>query len=111
MPTFRRGRANMYAHDTSILNVETNLKMLETATSKVIQYFESTNFYTNVNKINVILFQTKQSKFVSGLKVFINNDKTSEVKRTDVLGVVIDSNLTWEKQRDKIYNKISKNLL
>jgi hypothetical protein len=47
MQKLNRGRVIMYAGDTSILNLGTNLEELETATctntSQIIQYFESNN--------------------------------------------------------------------
>jgi hypothetical protein len=50
IPNFNSGTTIMYAHGTSVLNVETNLDELERAmtvnTSKVAWYFEANNLYT-----------------------------------------------------------------
>jgi hypothetical protein len=104
----------MYADDTSILNIGENLVNLEnvthTNTNKITQYFETNNLFTNLSKTNFILFQKKQRKDASELSVTIKNKEIKEENSTNFLGVIIDSNLTWELQIDKICSKISSNL-
>jgi hypothetical protein len=104
----------MYADDTSVLNVGMNLEELEKATTvnigKVTWYFEVNNLCTNLLKSNFILFQSKQSKIVSILKVVINNVEITEDKITNFLSVIVHSNLTWELHIERICNKISSSL-
>jgi hypothetical protein len=95
----------MYGDDTTVLNVGMNLEEFEKATTvnigKVTRYFEVNNLCTNLLKSNFILFQSKQSKIVSNLKVVINNKEITEVKITNFLSVILDSNLTWELHTEK----------
>jgi hypothetical protein len=57
-----------------------------------------------------MLFQLKQSKIVSNLKVVINNNKITEEKITHFLSVILDSNLMWEIHIENICNKINSSL-
>jgi hypothetical protein len=104
----------MYADDTSVINVGSNLEELGKATSvnieRVTHYFEANNLCTNLLKSNFLLFQRKQSKLVSNLKVVINNKEIRKEKSTNFLGVILDSNLTWELHIQKICNRISSSL-
>jgi hypothetical protein len=90
----------MYADDTSVINVGSNLEELGKAMSvnieRVTHNFEVNNLCTNLLKSNFLLFQTRQSKLVSNLKVVINNKEIRKEKSTNFLPVIIDSNLTWE---------------
>jgi hypothetical protein len=45
------------------------------------------------------------------MKVYMKDKVVSEVKSVCFLGVVIDSNLTWEAHIDKTSNKIRSSLL
>jgi hypothetical protein len=82
----------MYADDTSVLNVGMNLEELEKTTTvnigKATRYFEVDNLCTNLLKSNIILFQSKQSKIVSNLKVVINNNKITEEKKLQFFSVL-----------------------
>jgi hypothetical protein len=84
IPKLNGGKTIMYADDSSVLNVGMNLEELEKATTvnmgKVTWYFEVNNLCTNLLKSNFILFQLKQSKIVSNLKVVINNKEITEEK-------------------------------
>jgi hypothetical protein len=57
-----------------------------------------------------ILFQTRQCRQASNLKILVNNWEISNVKSTDFLGVVIDSNLSWETHIERTCSRIRCNL-
>jgi hypothetical protein len=52
----------------------------------------------------------RQRRDVSELSVVIKNKEIREENSTKFLGVIIDRNLTWELQIDKICSKISSSL-
>jgi hypothetical protein len=99
VPKLTRGMSFMYIDDSSILNVGENLAELEKATcantNKVTQYFEANNLFT---------------RDASEPSVVIKNKEIREENSTNFLGVIIDRNLTWELQMDKMCSKISNSL-
>jgi hypothetical protein len=102
IPHLTKGRSIMYDDDTSILNVGQDMSELQNTTSNntgvAEQYFEINNLSINPSKTHYILFQTRQCRQESNLKILVKNSEISNVKSTDFLGVVIDSNLSWEIQ-------------
>jgi hypothetical protein len=104
----------MYADDTLILNVGQDMSKLQNTTSNntgvVEQYFEINNLSISPSKTHYILFQTRQCRQESNLKILVKNKEISNVKSTDFLGVVIDSNLSWEIHIERTCSRISRNL-
>jgi hypothetical protein len=103
----------MYADGTSILNVGQDINELQNTTSNntvVKQYFEINNLSINPSKTHYILFQTRQCRQESNLKILVKNREISNVKSTNFLGVVIDSNLSWEIHIERTCSRISRNL-
>jgi hypothetical protein len=111
IPHLTKGRSIMYSDGTSMLYVGQDLNELENTTSNNIgvveQYFEINNLCINASKTHYILFQTRQCRQESNLKVLVKNREISNVKSTDFLGIVIDSNLSWEKHIDRTCSKVS----
>jgi hypothetical protein len=56
------------------------------------------------------LFQTRQCRQESNLKILVKSREITNVKSTDFLGVVIDSNFSWEIHIDRTCSKISRNI-
>jgi hypothetical protein len=92
IPHLTKGRSIMYANDTSIFNVGQDLNELQNTTSNNIgvveQYFEINNLSINTSKTHYILFQTRQCRQKSNLKILVKNREISNVKSTNFLGVV-----------------------
>jgi hypothetical protein len=95
-------------------NINQDMKELQNTTSNntgvVEQYFEINNLSINPSKTQYIIFQTRQYRQESNLKILVNNREISNVKSTDFLGVVIDSNLSWEIHIERTCSRISHNL-
>jgi hypothetical protein len=114
IPHLTKGRPIMYADDTSILNVGQDMNELQNTSLNNIgvveQFFEINNLPINPLKTHYILFQTRQCRQESNLKILVKNREISNVKSTDFLGVVINSNLSWEIHIDRTCSKISSNI-
>jgi hypothetical protein len=114
IPHLTNGRSIMYADDTSILNVGRDMNELQNTTSNntrvVEQYFEINNISINPSKTHYILFHTRQCRQEGNLKIPVKNREISNVKSTDFLGVVIDSNVSWEIHTEKTCSRVSHNL-
>jgi hypothetical protein len=78
-----------------------------TSDNIVEQYFEINNLFINPSKTHYILFQKKQCRQESNLKILIQNKEIVNVKSTNFLGVVIDSSLSWEEHIERTYSRIS----
>jgi hypothetical protein len=93
IPHLTKGRSIMYADDTLILNVGHDMNELQNTTSNNIgvveKYFEINNLSINPSKTHYILFQTRQCRQESNLKIVVKNKEISNVKSTDFLGVAI----------------------
>jgi hypothetical protein len=87
---------------------------LENTTSNntgiVEQYFQINNLSINPSKTHYILFQTRQCSQESNLKILVKNREISNVKSTDFLGVVINSNLSWKIHIERTCSRIRRNL-
>jgi hypothetical protein len=75
IPRVTQGRSIMYADDTLILNVGQDTNELQNTTSNnvrvVEQYFEANILFISPSKAHYILFQTKQCRQESNLKILI----------------------------------------
>jgi hypothetical protein len=114
IPHLTQGRSIMYADDTSILNMGQDINELQHITSvylgAVEQYFQMNNLFINPSKMHYILFQTKQCKRESELKILIKNREITNVKSANFLGVIIGSTLSWEVHIERTCSRISLNL-
>jgi hypothetical protein len=114
IPRLTQGTTFMYADDTAIMNVGLGIKKLQKITAAntgvVEQYFEINNLLINPSETHNILFQTKQSRQESNLKILIKNSEIANVKSTNFLVVVIDNTLSWEDHVEITCSKISRNL-
>ena len=76
--------------------------------------FEKINYQMKCNKLKLNLEKTKYTVFsypnkkVEVPEITINNVKIDYVKEYSFLGVIIDNNLSWKQQINKVANKISK---
>jgi hypothetical protein len=104
----------MYANDTRILNTGQDINELQKTsenTGLVQQYFETNNLSINPAKSHYTLFQMKQCRQESELRILIKNREIVTVKSTNFLEVIIDSNLSWEVHIERTVSRICHNLL
>jgi hypothetical protein len=71
---------------------------------------EAKNLSTDKTKTHYILFQTKQCREGSELKILIKNREIVNVRSTDFLGVIIGSKLNWEVLVARTHSTVSHNL-
>jgi len=89
----------IYGKTTDIL-----INNTQSGLTKLIKWF-------SVNKLSLSIDKTCFSAFgvpdrdKNKLKLKINNDDITQVKSTRYIGIIIDSNLTWEDHIDYLYKK------
>jgi hypothetical protein len=67
-------------------------------------------YFINPIKTHYILFQMKQCRQESKLKILIKNRERVNVKSTNFLGVITDSNPSWEVHTERTCSRININL-
>ncbi|MFZ2538567.1 MAG: reverse transcriptase family protein [Oscillospiraceae bacterium] len=101
----------MFADDTNFFLAGKNLNDLEKQINAelilLVEWFQSTLLSLNITKTNYMIFTKKQNLQAN---IIINGTNLIRCNETKFLGVIISSNLKWNKHIDVIRNKISKNV-
>jgi len=74
--------------------------------TKLIKWFSDNKLSLSIDKTCFSAFGVPDYD-KNKLKLKINNDDIKQVKSTKYLGIIIDSNLTWEDHIDYLYKKKS----
>ncbi|RUA05525.1 MAG: hypothetical protein DSY43_04445 [Gammaproteobacteria bacterium] len=108
------GLPRMYADDTSISFVASNLNDLQQTINKELEnvdiWLRSNKLSLNVAKTEFMVVgsrQKLQTENDSSIDIHINGEQINEVESTKSLGVFIDKNLSWKRHIDEISKKIS----
>jgi len=100
----------MYADDTTLycnLNQDVNEAVINNELVKVNNWLSSNKLSLNINKTKFIVFHPSQKR-VDYPMVKINNIIIDRVTQFNFLGVILSSDLRWNKHIDYISLKISK---
>ncbi|MFZ2539325.1 MAG: reverse transcriptase family protein, partial [Oscillospiraceae bacterium] len=99
----------MFADDTNLFLSGKNLQTLEhqliMELNKVSEWFNTNLLSLNIKKTSYIMFSHRRNLTIN---IFFANTIINKVDDTKFLGVIISSNLNWNKHIDVITNKISK---
>ena len=102
----------LFADDTNIFHshkcINTLINTLNIELAKVALWFKCNKLSLNINKTCFMHFRNSQSHTAHRLNVFIDNVPIIEKKATKFLGVILDSNLTWNEHLKKINTSVSK---
>ena len=110
----------MYADDTTLLSTLQNFKSNHSSNSlsyninaeltKITQWLAVNRLSLNVKKTKMMIFHSKQNKLsVNEIPIIkINGMPIERVTEFKLLGVLIDSNLTWSPHCNYIANKLSR---
>ena len=89
----------LFADDTNIFYSHKDLNILITTLNlelkKLSLWFKSNKLSLNINKTNFMYFKHMQSKQEFNHNIFIDDIAIIEKQETKFLGVLIDSNLSW----------------
>ena len=106
---------SLYADDTCVYYASKNPQELESALnndlSLMANWFSHNHLILNIKKCNymVIGSQARLAPF-RNIKIQTNNTQLERVNQCKYLGVIIDSNLTWNQQIDSVRLKAVRNL-
>ena len=101
----------MFADDTNLFLTGKSLTELEQQMNKELEivnnWFKANLLSLNVTKTSYIIFGNKKCHDIN---IFIQNTSLSRQFETKFLGVILSSNLKWNKHIEVICSKISKNV-
>ena len=110
----KKSETDLFADDATLRstskNVDTIEENLKTDLNAISVWCDNNNMHLNAFKTKCMLMGTKQklsriSK--KDLNLFINDNEIENVSSHKVLGIMIDSSLTWNEQIDYIVKKIN----
>ena len=104
----------LFADDTNIFYSHKDLNILITTLNlelkKLSLWFKSNKLSLNINKTNFMYFKNIHSKQVFQNNIFIDNMPIIEKQETTFLGVLIDSNVTWNSHIRNICMLVSRGI-
>ena len=103
----------IFADDTSVFYSHSDfnhlMNLLNRELSKISQWFKCNKLSLNINKTNFIHFN-KTTSHRNNIVLKIDGLPLTEKQSTKFLGVVLDSNLTWNEHIHNIHTSISRNI-
>ena len=100
------GHVTAFADDTMILVEADSMDelrwKLETEGGKVLRFFASNRLIANPSKTGLLVFRPKVTANALTVEVVLGGEKIVESSEQKVLGIIIDKDLKWAKQTDKI---------
>ena len=101
----------MFADDTNLFMTGKNISEIEsqinTELNILVEWFQANLLSLNISKTNYIVFSKKRNITAN---ITIGNTTLARLQNTKFLGIIIASDLCWNKHIDIILNKISKNI-
>ena len=98
-----------FADDTTLYYTHKNLRVLQACIdhdlTKLIDWFRANSLMLNVNKTNLLLFDS------TALEIQIDGTTIKSQKNTKFLGVVLDNKLQWKDHYEQLKTKINRNYL
>ena len=102
----------LFADDTNIFyshkSINTLINTLNAELVKVASWFKCNKLSLNINKTCFMHFSNSQSQTAHRINVSIDKVPIVEKKSTKFLGVILDSNLTWNDHLHKINTSVCK---
>ena len=104
----------LFADDTNLFYSNKNLvKLTDTVNAelkKASAWFRSNKLSLNVKKTNYMFFGNNRRKCNSNMSLVIDSTAILETSSAKLLGVIMDSGLTWKSHVDYLKTKIAKGL-
>ena len=104
-----------YADDTTIINTNKNLTLLENKMTEVIHqismYLNNNNLKLNVEKTQMIQFcHGRNTETNHHIMIQINDEEIQQTQYHKFLGIYIDQHLTYDKHIEVVCNKLSSSI-
>ena len=100
----------IFADDTNIFmkgkSVNNVIQCMNNELVQVIEWLNSYKLSLNIAKTHYMVFKTKQKKLDCTVPLVANGSKIEQVTSTKFIGVMLDSNLCWDRHIHLIRGKI-----
>ena len=104
-------RTIMFADDTNLFLSGKNINVLEQMLNKELEiltaWFNTNLLSLNIKKTSYIIFSNRKK---ASINIILSGTPINIVDETKFLGVIISSNLSWNKHIDVVLSKISKTI-
>ena len=102
----------MFADDTNIYFESDDLvhmqKVVNRELRKVRKWLEANRIALNIDKTNFIIFHSPQHKLTDHIVLKIGNKKIKQESHVRFLGVLLDSNLSWNFHLSELSKKLAR---
>ncbi len=112
--SLEKAETDMCADDTTIWESGTNCVdielTLDSELSKVVDWLTLNNMKPNIEKAKYMVISTAQKLHHSprnSMDLYLNGTKLNKTDEEKLLGVMIDSNLSWNQHIDHLINKLN----
>ena len=114
LPSATTMKTILFADDSNFLirgkNLSTLKNNLNCELENINDYFKANKLKLDAKKTKLVCFRKKSKKVdLSTLQVFLDGEQLVFEEEAQFLGIVIDSNLMWDKHCNHVSNKISRN--
>ena len=104
------GSLQLYADDSSITyicnDIDTLRSQIEEDLLKICEWFKNNLLVLHGDKTKFLSFNSNRSEFDNLGNLFLNGAKIEKVNEFRYLGLIIDSNLTWNSHIDHVIKKV-----
>ena len=105
------GRIRLFADDTTLFyntsNIDDIPSMVQSDLTILQEYFNSNMLSINLSKTKFMIFKSAQKSVNVDINISICNVKIEIVESYKYLGIILDSNLTWQHHIDYIRKKVA----
>lgn len=105
------GNLQLYADDSSLTYISNNLSEIKNSIDndliKISDWFKNNLLVLNGDKTKILFYNSRRREIYSFPDIFLNNTKIIKVEEMKYLGLIIDSDLTWNAHINFITKKVS----
>lgn len=106
-----QGHLTLYADDTCLFyfgrNINDIMKVAQDDLNILHKWFQSNLLTVNISKTSYIVFSAKNKKIQINNQLSINGEVIQRTNSEKYLGLILDSNLTWNAHLQHVKNKLS----
>ena len=96
---------NIYYESSNLLHIQ---KIVNRELRKVHKWLEANRLALNIDKTNFVIFHSQQRKITDQIVLRIGRKKINQETCVKFLGVLLDSNLSWESHLTELSKKLAR---
>jgi hypothetical protein len=104
----------IFADDTNIFvqgkSLDSMIELINCELANIYEWLKANRLSLNIAKTHYMIFKTRSKKLPQHTDVKLNGTTIQCVESTKFLGVMLDTNITWATQINKVKSKVSKGI-